>query len=108
MNTVVDIEKAKLLAERINELKKEASSLTKELKELFKDTNVEVEEILSDGTKLVYKQFKTKPKFDYKSFVAYLLQAVKKGIQYDDNEIDNLLEQFKEERPEKWALKIIK
>ncbi|WP_041594041.1 hypothetical protein [Mycoplasma crocodyli] len=108
MEKSVDLEKVRLLAEQIIELKKEVAILNKDLKNEFDGVDVEVDEILSNGSRLTYKISKPKAKFDYISYAAFLFQALKKGEKYSEQELDEILEQFRVEKKEKWTLKITK
>ncbi|MBW0596783.1 hypothetical protein [Mycoplasmopsis anatis] len=108
MDKSVDLERAKLIAEQIVELKNNLSDLNKELKELFKDTNVPVKEILSSGGQLIYEIIKPKPKFDYVTYSAFLYQSLKHGKTLSEEELDDLLPQFTIEKNERWSLKVKK
>lgn len=108
MDKSVDLERAKLIAEQIVELKNNLSDLNKELKELFKDTDVPVKEILSSGGQLIYEIIKPKPKFDYVTYSVFLYQSLKQGKTLSEEELDDLLPQFTIEKNERWSLKVKK
>ncbi|APJ38817.1 hypothetical protein [Mycoplasmopsis pullorum] len=108
MDKIVDLEKAKILAENIIEAQKEVSFLKSQLKELFKDTNVEVVEYLSNGGTLMYTEVQPKPKFDYQNYAGYLYNLVKRGETLSEQELDKLIAQFTIEREPKWSLKVKK
>lgn len=108
MDKSVDLDRAKLIAEQIVELKSNLSELNKELKELFKDTDVPVKETLSTGGQLIYEIIKPKPKFDYVTYSAFLYQSIKQGKTLTEDELDDLLPQFTIEKNERWSLKVKK
>ncbi|QGZ97534.1 hypothetical protein GE118_01825 [Mycoplasma sp. NEAQ87857] len=105
---VADIEKLKLLAEQLIEAKKEVSELNARIKEIVKNTEIEINEPLSNGGRVTYTLVQPKPSFDFKAFSAFLYGSMKAGANYTVEELDSKMDEFKVIKDPKWSLKIKK
>lgn len=108
MNTAVDLDKAKEIAEQYLDTKSEASIFKKMLNQLFDGVDVEVEETLANGGSISYKITQPKEKFDYVSYANFLVGELKKGKKYSDEELNSLKHNFVVQKSSKWVLKISK
>ncbi|WP_036464527.1 hypothetical protein [Mycoplasmopsis sturni] len=104
---VANIDQVKLLAEQIVEAKKELKELNKQLKDLVKDTEVEFNEPLSNGGRVVYQKFTPKPSFNYRAYSAFLHATIQTKT-LSEGELDKIIEQFTEQKPDKWKIQITK
>lgn len=104
---VANIEQVKLLAEQIIEAKKELQQLNKQLKDLVKDTEVEFNEPLSTGGRIIYQKITPKPSFNYRAYSAFLHATIQTKT-LSEGELDRVIEQFTEQKPDKWKLQITK
>lgn len=104
---VANIDQVKILAEQIVEAKKELKELNKQLKDLVKDTEVEFNEPLSNGGRVVYQKFTSKPSFNYRAYSAFLHATIQTKT-LSEGELDKIIEQFTEQKPDKWKIQITK
>ncbi|AKF40985.1 hypothetical protein MCANUFG4_02081 [Mycoplasmopsis canis UFG4] len=76
MKTVADIEKLKLLAEEYLRLSKEAKEVKKMMKEIVQDTEIEINEPLSEGGRVIYTKPEAKTVIDRKLVTELLFNIV--------------------------------
>ncbi|QZE12567.1 hypothetical protein [Mycoplasma sp. Ms02] len=108
MEKVVNVEKVKLLAERMIELQKEVASLRKELKEEFSDTEIAINEPLSGGGFLSYNLVKPKARFDYRAYSSHLYGCMMRKEELTQEDMDKLIESYTFEKEETWKLSVKK
>ncbi|WP_027121224.1 hypothetical protein [Mycoplasma leonicaptivi] len=76
MKQTVDIEKLKILAEEFLRLDAEAKNIKKEVKDLLKGTDVEINERLSNGGKIIYVKPESQTKLDRKAVSDLLYKII--------------------------------
>ncbi|VEU76175.1 hypothetical protein [Mycoplasmopsis columboralis] len=104
---VANIEKLKLLAEELKEAQDQVRILKKEMKDLVAGTEVEINEPLSVGGRITYKKVTPKPSFNYRQYSAYLHNEIQRST-LTEKDLENIMAQFTEQKPDKWKLKIEK
>ncbi|UUM19704.1 MULTISPECIES: hypothetical protein [unclassified Mycoplasma] len=104
---IANIEKLKLLAEEHEKLAQELKIIKKEMKDLVANTQVEIDEPLSTGSRVVYKKITPKPSFNYRQYSAYLHSEIQRST-LSEKELESIMQQFTEQKPDKWRLKITK
>ncbi|WP_025755329.1 hypothetical protein [Mycoplasmopsis cricetuli] len=104
---IANIEKIKLIAESLQDAQKEVRELKRELNNLVKNTEVEINEPLANGGRIIYKRVTPKPTFNYRQYSVFLHTKIQKST-LTEQELNDIMKEFTEQKADKWKLKIEK
>ncbi|UUD36400.1 hypothetical protein NPA08_00995 [Mycoplasmopsis citelli] len=104
---IANIEKLKLLAEELKQAQEEIKTIKREMKDIVDGTEVEIDEPLSGGGRITYKKITPKPTFNYRQYSAYLHSEIQRST-LSQKDLEKIMQQFTEQKPDKWRLKIQK